>query len=92
MFELNLYYTKNSPIPFVCFQESPSPERKSRTTLASVTQPFYQLLIASSNGILNLNEAAEKLNVQKRRIYDVVNVLEGIGIIVKESKNHIRLK
>jgi len=27
--------------------------------------------------------------VQKRRIYDITNVLEGIGLIEKKSKNHI---
>ncbi|XP_016167482.1 transcription factor E2FC-like isoform X2 [Arachis ipaensis] len=30
--------------------------------------------------------------VQKRRIYDITNVLEGIGLIEKTSKNHIRWK
>lgn len=30
--------------------------------------------------------------VQKRRIYDITNVLEGIGLIEKKSKNHIRWK
>jgi len=30
------------------------------------------------------------LNVQKRRIYDITNVLEGIGLIAKERKNNIR--
>jgi len=32
----------------------------------------------------------EILNVQKRRIYDITNVLEGIGLIIKDCKNHIR--
>lgn len=30
------------------------------------------------------------LNVQKRRIYDITNVLEGIGMIEKISKNNVR--
>lgn len=30
--------------------------------------------------------------VQKRRIYDITNVLEGIGLIEKTSKNHISWK
>ncbi|CAF2034027.1 unnamed protein product, partial [Rotaria magnacalcarata] len=29
---------------------------------------------------------------QKRRIYDITNVLEGIGLIEKQSKNTIRWK
>ena len=30
------------------------------------------------------------LQVQKRRIYDITNVLEGVGLIEKKSKNNIR--
>eukprot|EP01125_Pyxidicula_operculata_P019278 TRINITY_DN697_c0_g1_i3.p1 TRINITY_DN697_c0_g1~~TRINITY_DN697_c0_g1_i3.p1 ORF type:complete len:349 (+),score=116.12 TRINITY_DN697_c0_g1_i3:546-1592(+) len=32
------------------------------------------------------------MNVQKRRIYDITNVLEGIGLIKKTSKNKIQWK
>jgi sugar-specific transcriptional regulator TrmB len=39
---------------------------------------------------LDLNDAVKTLNVQKRRIYDITNVLEGIGLIAKERKNNIR--
>ncbi|CEG49330.1 transcription factor [Plasmopara halstedii] len=41
---------------------------------------------------LDLNTAAESLGVQKRRIYDITNVLEGIGLIEKTSKNNIHWK
>lgn len=30
------------------------------------------------------------LNVQKRRIYDITNVLEGINLIERYKKNHVR--
>lgn len=40
-----------------------------------------------------LSQAADVLEVkQKRRIYDITNVLEGIGLIEKESKNSIKWK
>ena len=41
---------------------------------------------------LDLNEAAGALGVQKRRIYDITNVLEGLGIVTKKSKNHVVCK
>jgi transcription factor E2F3 len=41
---------------------------------------------------VDLNEAAEKLHVAKRRIYDITNVLEGIGLIEKTIKNKVRWK
>lgn len=46
----------------------------------------------SAGGSLDLNEAASRLDVQKRRIYDITNVLEGIGLIEKRSKNNIAWK
>ena len=39
-----------------------------------------------------MNEAVNKLKVQKRRIYDITNVLEGIGLIEKSGKNGIEWK
>jgi transcription factor E2F3 len=44
-------------------------------------------LQTSEDGTLDLNQAAVTLDVQKRRIYDITNVLEGINLIEKQSKN-----
>jgi len=38
---------------------------------------------------IDLNNAATQLGVQKRRIYDITNVLEGINLIEKKSKNMV---
>ena len=46
-------------------------------------------LQSSTSGSIDLNEAADRLKVQKRRIYDITNVMEGIGMIAKRSKNVI---
>ncbi|KAL3763933.1 hypothetical protein ACHAW5_008371 [Stephanodiscus triporus] len=48
-----------------------------------------RLRAKGSDCTLDLNAAAKELQVQKRRIYDITNVLEGIGLIEKRSKNHI---
>jgi len=37
-----------------------------------------------------LNTASSVLEVQKRRIYDITNVLEGVGLLSKTSKNNIK--
>ncbi|XP_066917575.1 transcription factor E2F2-like isoform X2 [Clytia hemisphaerica] len=65
-------------------------ERRYETSLGILTKRFVSLLRSSTNGILDLNNAAEILDVQKRRIYDITNVLEGIGVIEKNSKNNIK--
>lgn len=84
--------------PTVPFQIHPSgaltsPNAQScryDSSLGLLTKKFIGLLRASTHGDLDLNRAAAQLNVQKRRIYDITNVLEGIRLIEKNSKNHVR--
>jgi hypothetical protein len=55
-----------------------------------LTIKFIELLKEAPDQCIDLNEAVRELNVQKRRIYDITNVLEGIGLIVKYKKNKIK--
>ena len=57
------------------------------SSLGLLTKKFVSLIQNAPEGILDLNQAASQLGVQKRRIYDITNVLEGIGLIEKKSKN-----
>ncbi|XP_038883299.1 transcription factor E2FA isoform X1 [Benincasa hispida] len=62
------------------------------SSLGLLTKKFINLIKQARDGILDLNKAAETLQVQKRRIYDITNVLEGIGLIEKKLKNIIYWK
>eukprot|EP00941_MAST-03F_sp_MAST-3F-sp1_P005338 g5338.t1 len=66
-----------------------TPGQRYLSSLGVLTRKFVDLLQTSENGTTDLNNAAEKLEVQKRRIYDITNVLEGIGLIEKKPKGHI---
>ncbi|XP_064611357.1 transcription factor E2F5-like [Liolophura sinensis] len=69
---------------------TPSRHEKS---LGLLTTKFVNLLQEAKDGVLDLKVAADTLAVrQKRRIYDITNVLEGIGLIEKKSKNSIQWK
>lgn len=80
--------------------KSVGPGCRYDSSLGLLTKKFVSLLQehgggpgappGSTHGVLDLNQAAEKLGVQKRRIYDITNVLEGIGLIAKKSKNNIQ--
>ncbi|CAM0139937.1 unnamed protein product [Umbelopsis sp. WA50703] len=59
------------------------------SSLGQLTRKFIALLRADPTADLDLNVAAVQLQVQKRRIYDITNVLEGVGLIEKNSKNHV---
>jgi len=62
-------------------------------SLGLLTTRFVNLLQEADDGVLDLKVAADTLNVrQKRRIYDITNVLEGIGLIEKRNKNCIKWK
>ncbi|XP_073844907.1 E2F transcription factor 1 [Musca autumnalis] len=65
---------------------------RADTSLGILTKKFVDLLQESPDGVVDLNDASTKLSVQKRRIYDITNVLEGIGILEKKSKNNIQWK
>jgi hypothetical protein len=84
--------------PACCLNSGPAstpvktPRKKNTrydSSLSLLTKKFVDLIHAQDEKLLDLNAAAEMLNVQKRRIYDITNVLEGIGLIEKESKNTI---
>ncbi|XP_068640382.1 transcription factor E2FB-like [Aristolochia californica] len=62
------------------------------SSLGLLTKKFICLIQQAEDGSLDLNQAAEDLEVQKRRIYDITNVLEGVGLIEKTLKNQIRWK
>lgn len=95
---------KTPPCSEVDLPVQPSPAAESPThafdqsstrfdnSLGILTKRFVSLLQHAPGGLLDLNAAAERLNVQKRRIYDITNVLEGIGLIEKKAKNQIEWK
>jgi len=57
-----------------------------------LTEKFIYLLddysSPHSGGELDLNIAVQELGVQKRRLYDITNVLEGVGLI-KKDRNQV---
>eukprot|EP01028_Stygiella_incarcerata_P003711 TRINITY_DN17745_c0_g1_i1.p1 TRINITY_DN17745_c0_g1~~TRINITY_DN17745_c0_g1_i1.p1 ORF type:complete len:468 (+),score=134.32 TRINITY_DN17745_c0_g1_i1:327-1730(+) len=64
------------------------------SSLAYLTKRFFELLKKEdgSGNALDLNTAATELGVPKRRIYDITNALEGIGLIEKTFKNNVKWK
>jgi len=69
-----------------------APEVSSRVdnSLGVLTKKFIALIQRSHNQSIDLNDAASSLKVQKRRIYDITNVLEGVGLVQKTQKNKIQ--
>ncbi|XP_039490221.1 transcription factor E2f1 [Drosophila santomea] len=74
----------------VASSSSSGDRNRADTSLGILTKKFVDLLQESPDGVVDLNEASNRLHVQKRRIYDITNVLEGINILEKKSKNNIQ--
>ncbi|XP_060128465.1 transcription factor E2F6 isoform X2 [Zootoca vivipara] len=76
--------------PFVKVKKSIN-SRKPRYdgSLVHLTRRFMDLVKVSPEGVLDLNEVSRTLGVRKRRVYDITNVLDGIHLIQKRSKNLI---
>ncbi|XP_071344418.1 transcription factor E2F5-like [Trachinotus anak] len=65
--------------------------QRSLRSLHVLASRFVKLLQEAEGGMLDLKEAVRILAVgQKRRIYDITNVLEGIGLIMKISKRIVK--
>lgn len=60
---------------------------RSDNSLFSLTKRFLKLMSRSPGQSINISQAAMELNVEKRRIYDITNVLEGLGLLSKWSVN-----
>ncbi|XP_016531403.1 transcription factor E2F2 isoform X1 [Poecilia formosa] len=75
---------------YISTPKSPGERTRYDTSLGLLTKKFVGLIAESADGVLDLNWATEVLEVQKRRIYDITNVLEGVQLIRKKSKNNIQ--
>lgn len=71
---------------------SPSLNSRYDSSLLLLTRRFLNLVQSCPDASVNLNDAADALTVQKRRLYDITNVLEGIDLIEKIGKNSVRWK
>lgn len=59
-------------------------------TLGELTQTFVRLIQSTPHQLIQIDDASKHLKIQKRRIYDITNVLEGIGYIEKTHKNEMQ--
>ena len=67
-------------------------EDDKENSLGALTKTFLQYIKKKGGENININDLVHELNVKKRRIYDITNVLQGIGYIEKNGKNEIKWK
>jgi hypothetical protein len=67
-------------------------DAEKENSLGTLTRRFLEMAAMFPGGVLELNDIAIQLGVSKRRMYDITNVLEGINLVEKQSKNVILWK
>ena len=58
-------------------------------SLGQLTKNFIHYIKTTGKKSININDLVNELSVKKRRIYDITNVLQGIGFLQKSGKNEI---
>lgn len=75
----------------VCFLEVLKVKRfRFDVLLVYLIRKFMDFVRFVFGGIFDLNKVVIKLGVRKRRVYDIINVLDGIDLVEKKFKNYIR--
>ncbi|XP_006647865.1 E2F transcription factor-like E2FE [Oryza brachyantha] len=60
---------------------------RKQKSLGLLCSNFVALYNRDDVESIGLDDAARRLGVERRRIYDIVNVLESVGILVRKAKN-----
>jgi transcription factor E2F7/8 len=63
--------------------------KKSRkqSSLGELCRKFLRVYGKEQKDLLFLDRCTRELEVERRRIYDIINILESFGVISREAKN-----
>lgn len=63
---------------------------KKSKSLSTITNEFINYLKSQNGNEVDLSQVEKALDISKRRLYDVINVLVGIGVVERGGKSKIK--
>jgi len=63
----------------------------AKQSLVALTQAFLKILADAGGSEVELTSVEAALKTTKRRLYDVINVLSGVGLVERTGKSRVRL-
>ncbi|XP_017279085.1 transcription factor E2F6 [Kryptolebias marmoratus] len=63
---------------------------KADTPLSWLTRGFLELLMATPDAAVGIEEAATSLQTSTRRVHNIVSVLRGLGLVRREPENRVK--
>jgi transcription factor E2F7/8 len=67
--------------------KTPSFYSRKEKSLGVLCSNFFKLYNQDGVDTIGLDNAALRLGVERRRIYDIVNILESVGVLKRKAKN-----
>jgi transcription factor E2F3 len=58
--------------------------------VVALTKDYISYLVSNAGSEVDLGKAEQALSASKRRLYDVTNVLAGVGLIKRRGKSQVR--
>ncbi|KAJ9564339.1 hypothetical protein OSB04_000305 [Centaurea solstitialis] len=72
--------------------KNPSLYSRKEKSLGVLCSNFLRLYNREGVESIGLDNAANQLGVERRRIYDIVNILESVGVLTRKAKNQYTWK
>ncbi|KAJ0405754.1 hypothetical protein P43SY_003604 [Pythium insidiosum] len=70
-------------------EESPAREGRSENSLAYLCQRFCDLYRDQADAI-NIDHAAKELGIQRRRMYEILNIIQSVGLVARLRSSFYR--
>lgn len=60
---------------------------RKEKSLEELSRRFLELYVHQNESLLELDKITLKLGVERRRIYDIINILESLKVVIRTGKN-----